>query len=161
MPSSGQREAAFKGGAVDFGLCHARIMFDFERRKGAAFVTAKPGKTYQRADIGASLRQPGGFGRRPGSFPSEPARQAAPPRLHPPVIGGKKAISRAFWIKASCLTWVRSSAVRIDLLCAKAALETTLPNRSRVTDAWKLACAARAADRRRRACAPPQRHRDP
>jgi hypothetical protein len=28
-------------------------MFDFERRKSAAFVTAKPGKTYQRADISA------------------------------------------------------------------------------------------------------------
>jgi len=53
----------FKGGAVDFGLRHAGIMLDFERRQGAAFVTAKASKTYQRADIGASLRQQGGFGR--------------------------------------------------------------------------------------------------
>jgi hypothetical protein len=40
---------------------------------------------------------------------------------YPPVIGGKNAISRAFPIKASCLTWVRSIAARIDLICAKAA----------------------------------------
>ena len=52
-----------KGGAADFGLRHAGIMLDFERREGAAFVTAKTGITYQRADIGAPLRQPGGFGR--------------------------------------------------------------------------------------------------
>jgi hypothetical protein len=57
-----------KGGAVDFGLRHSRIMFDFERREGAALVAAKPGKTYQRADIGASLRQPGGFGRNIKTF---------------------------------------------------------------------------------------------
>ncbi len=33
-----------KGGAVDFCLRHARIMFDFERREGAALVAAKPVK---------------------------------------------------------------------------------------------------------------------
>ncbi len=58
-PAGGRLE----GGAVDFGLGHAGIMFDFKRRERAALVTAKPSKTYQRADIGASLRQPGGFGR--------------------------------------------------------------------------------------------------
>src|SRR5580704_1154915 len=52
-----------KGGAIDFGLRHSGIMLDFERRQGAAFVTAKPGETYQRADIGAPLGQPGGFRR--------------------------------------------------------------------------------------------------
>src|SRR5205807_5553326 len=52
-----------KRGAVDLGLRHARIMFDFERREGAPLVAAKPGKTYQRAYIGAPLRQPGGFRR--------------------------------------------------------------------------------------------------
>src|SRR5580704_3603192 len=63
-PAGGRR----KRGAVDFGLRHAGIMFDFERRQSAAFVAAKPGKTYQRADIGAPLRQLGGFGRNIEAF---------------------------------------------------------------------------------------------
>src|SRR5437016_10538579 len=57
-----------KGCAVDFGLRHSGIMFDFERREDAALVAAKPRKTYQRADIGASLRQPGDFGRNIETF---------------------------------------------------------------------------------------------
>src|SRR5262249_11259366 len=52
-----------KGGAVDFRLRHAGIIFDFERREGTALVAAEPTKTYQRPDTGASLRQSGGFGR--------------------------------------------------------------------------------------------------
>ncbi len=46
-------------GAGDFFFRHAGIMFDFQRRQSATFVAAKPSKTYQRANIGASLRQPG------------------------------------------------------------------------------------------------------
>ncbi len=79
-----------KSGAVDFGLRHARIMFDFERREGAAFVTAKPGKTYQRADIGASLRQPGGFGRNIETFLLDPHEQLGRHAFTPRSLAEKR-----------------------------------------------------------------------
>ncbi len=107
-----ERPARFGFGddARDLGLGHPGIMLDLERRQTPALVAAEADEGHQRADVDA----PGGERARLGGgveiLGLDAHRRPSP---QPPVIGGKKAISRAPAILASCPTWARSIAARI------------------------------------------------
>src|SRR5690606_17601433 len=58
------------GDAGDFRLGHARIMLQFQCRKRAAFITAKPGEGDDGADIRAPLLKLAQFRRRVEIFAS-------------------------------------------------------------------------------------------
>src|ERR1700733_6242166 len=107
----------------DFGLRHIRIMFQRQRRdRLVAFAApADAAETHHRADVGAA------FGQR-SDFPPDveigfldtDGDRDRHGRLQPPVIGGKKAISRAPAIAVSDLTWAWSIAARITRGVSKA-----------------------------------------
>src|ERR1700731_867579 len=112
----------------DFGLRHAGIMFKRQRGDGVAVlaVPANAGKADDGADIGARTRQRRDLLRNVeigflnanshGSGHGRIAQQMD----QPPVIGGKKAISRAPAIMVSGLTWAWSIAARITRGVSKA-----------------------------------------
>ena len=89
-------------------------MFELERCQDAALVAAKTGEGDDGADVGAA----GGDGRdlvgqveilglnADARLHGEAARLRSRAAAQPPVIGGKKATSRAVPIGASCCTWV-------------------------------------------------------
>src|ERR1700754_1263863 len=108
---------------LDFGFGHARIMF--ERQRGDRFaILATPANAAERnhcADIGAPAGHRRDFLRDVEiGFLDANRRVDQHLKAQPPVIGGKKAISRAPDIAASGLTWAWSIAARITLGFSKA-----------------------------------------
>ncbi len=81
-----------------------------------------PREAHDRADIGAAARQQRALVRdvEIGLLNADGDGQQPLSRSQPPVIGGKKAISRAPEIAASDLTWVWSIAARITFGFSKA-----------------------------------------
>ncbi len=116
--AAGKRPArlGFRGDALDLRFRHARIMLDVQGRERARFVATQTCERHDRADVGPPSRQRIAFGGR-----VEDVRLDANREHQPPVIGGKKAISRAPAIGVSCLTCPRSIAARIVAASAKAA----------------------------------------
>src|SRR5262245_35586443 len=102
--------------AADLLLGHAGIVLELQRGEGASLVAAKPREGDDGADIGAPGCQPLGLPARIKILPLDADRR----HLHPPVIGGKKAISPAPAIAASGLTCRRSMAARTTLGFSKA-----------------------------------------
>src|SRR5262245_53168021 len=109
--------------AADLGLRHAGIVLEREASDRLAILVAAAdaGEGNHRADIGAPMRERarlgGGVERlllqadgRGHITRSSPLRSWP---SHPPVMGGKKAISRAPAIAASARTCARSIAARI------------------------------------------------
>ena len=91
-------------------------MLEFERRERAALVAAEAREGDDRADIRAPLAQCTHLGSR-----IEILRLDANGRgHHPPVMGGKNAISPAPSIGASGFTWVWSMAARTTSSFSKA-----------------------------------------
>ena len=105
-PCNGQRRAASAGDARDLLLGHAGIVLEFERGERAGLAAAQAGEGDDRADIGPPARQRRDSRRR-GRNPRPGSRTvigAARHAIQPPVMGGKKAISRAPAIGVSGLT---------------------------------------------------------
>ena len=98
--------------ARDLGFRHAGIMFERHRRDRLAVSSPRqmPVKVDDRADIGAAARQRADLGGRCRSLALQRTVRSwwnlarRPPATLPPVIGGKKAISRAPAIGASGFT---------------------------------------------------------
>ncbi len=103
----------------NLGLGHARVMFEFERRQRAVLVPTEPDKRDERADIAASRRQSRFFCARIEILALD--AHGGRDQDQPPVIGGKKAISRAEPMAVWGGAWVRSSATRTPVRLAKAA----------------------------------------
>ena len=95
--------------AAHLCLGHAGIMFEFQGSERSLLVATQAREGDHCADIRPADRQPELFG---GSV--EIFGLNADGEHHPPVIGGKKAISRAPTIAASCFTCALSMAVRIN-----------------------------------------------
>src|SRR5579872_2145867 len=107
------------GDALDLGQGHGAVMLDFERFKPPALVATQADETDQRADIGAAFAQR--IGLRGGvEILALNANDRRGFHRQPPVIGGKKAISLAPAIFASCETWAWSIAARITFFFSKA-----------------------------------------
>ncbi len=104
--------------AGDLLLRHAGIVLDFQRAQGTTLVAAEAGEGDNRAQVGTPLNQCRALDGGVECLGLDPNGRRA---HQPPVIGGKKAISRAPARAASCFTWVRSSAARIVAALAKAA----------------------------------------
>lgn len=103
----------------DLGLRHAGVMFEFEGGQRATFIPTEPDKRDDRADIAASRRQARFFRNRIEILALD--AHSGRDQDQPPVIGGKKAISRAEPMAVWGGAWVRSSAARTPLRLAKAA----------------------------------------
>src|SRR5262245_23978684 len=112
-----QRPAALGGFdvAADLGLDHAGIVLEREAGNGLAVLVpaADAGERDDRADIGPSARERTRLGGGVERLLLQTDGCAHGTRHHPPVIGGKNAISRAPAIAASARTWARSIAARI------------------------------------------------
>jgi hypothetical protein len=102
----------------DLSLRHTRVMFEFERRQRAIFVPTETDKRDDRADIAASRRQARFFRARIEILALD--AHSGRDQDQPPVIGGKKAISRAEPMTVWGGAWVRSSAARTPLRLANA-----------------------------------------
>src|SRR6185295_17070781 len=123
------------GDAANLFLRHARVVFQLERGERRAFVAAKAREGDDSADIGAAFGQAATFlveveglalhpdVRVPGfhgwSCPSPSPSPQGGGNTHPPVIGGKKATSRAPKSAVSCSTCSWSSAARMTVGSAK------------------------------------------
>ena len=111
-PMSGQRCSASATWRAISCFGHAGIMLERHRRDriGALATAANAGEGHDRADIVAALRDQPLF----GGDVEILALQADRRHIHPPVIGGKNAISRApASSRVAACTWVRSIAARI------------------------------------------------
>src|SRR5262249_41973226 len=97
----------------DLGFRHARIVFENQRRDGIAGLRspAQAGERDHRADVAAPASERRGLGGDVEILALQPHRHDVVD--HPPVIGGKKAISRAPAMVVSARTWLRSIAARI------------------------------------------------
>jgi hypothetical protein len=126
---SDQRRSGRLDVARDLGLSHARIMSErVSAAIGRRLIAATDaGEGDDGAGIGAAMRELRSIGsgidrlaletdsdgHTHGSHLHLSPRAGRGRRNHPPVIGGKKAISRAPAILVSALTWARSMAARI------------------------------------------------
>ena len=90
-------------------LRHAGIMFEFEGREQPVLVAAMADEGHSRSNVLSSASERGGLARQRRSLPAGPGWS---PSSHPPVIGGKNAISFAPAMVASCRACTRSSAAR-------------------------------------------------
>src|SRR5690606_26454170 len=109
------------GDAGDLGFRHARIMLQFQRRKPAFLVTAKPAKRHHGADVGSPGGQRGNLG---GGVEiaglDTHDRNGGRHGRQPPVMGGNRAISRAPATFSWWSTWSWSMATRITSGCRSA-----------------------------------------
>ena len=119
-PVSGQRAARLLDDPRELGFRHAGIVLEFQGGEPAALVPAqaREGRRPRRYPLRPSVSDA-----TPRASKSSAARsKSCPPGLrdgralmtvaHPPVMGGKKAISRAPAMEASGFTWVWSIAAR-------------------------------------------------